>query len=710
MPRRLPPFASAFAPACFIAAAILPMAGTAHAEIGAAEVEDANAIVVSARSDSYHVDTTASATKTATPLLDVPQSVTVITRQQLDDQALGQLGEALRYVPGVTLAQGEGHRDQITLRGQSTTADFYLDGLRDDAQYYRSLFNTERVEVLKGANAMIFGRGGGGGVVNRVSKLARFDAVSGELSAGIDSFGTGAIAGDYSLPLSNNAAMRLNADYEVFANHRDVFGGHFIGIAPTLGLKPSDKTQVVLGYEYDEDIRVTDRGVPSLNGLPITGYAKTFFGSPALNQSKVKAHIARARIEHQFSDSLSANFTGLYATYDKFYANVLPSAATATTVTLTGYDNGLQRSNWIGQGNLVWKGETRGLRHTLLVGFELSNQDSASTRRDVRFATTGGGLAASTTVALARTIMLPAISFTALVTDTTSRVQSRSIYVQDQIELGEHVQIVGGLRRDWFDMTSVNRLTAFAGKRSDGKWSPRLGLIIKPQKNLSIYASYARSFLPQSGDQFSALAASTVGLEPEEFRNIEAGVKWDMPGGISFTGAVFQIDRANTRLTDPANSGFFLLSGKSRVRGLEAAISGRVLPQLQVSMGYSHQTGEILSAITNGTTLIPAGRKLAQLPNDQFSAWSRYDLSKKLGVGLGLIHQEKQFATISNAVTLPAFTRLDAAVYYNVSSALSLQLNVENLTDTRYYPSSHTDFNIASGEPINARLTARVKF
>ena len=675
------------------AAATLPMAGTAHAEIGAAEAADANAIVVSARSDSYHVDTTASATKTNTPLIDVPQSVTVITRQQLDDQALGQLGEALRYVPGVTLAQGEGHRDQITLRGQSTTADFYLDGLRDDAQYYRSLFNTERVEVLKGANAMIFGRGGGGGVVNRVSKLARFDAASGELSAGIDSFGAAAIAGDYNLPLSDNAALRLNADYEVFANHRDVFGGHFIGIAPTLGLKLGDKTQVVLGYEYDEDIRVTDRGVPSLNGLPITGYDKTFFGSPALNQSKVKAHIARARIEHQFSDSLSANFTGLYATYDKFYANVLPSATTATTVTLTGYDNGLQRSNWIGQGNLVWKGETGGLRHTLLVGFELSNQDSESTRRDVRFATTGGGIAASTTVPLARVITLPAISFTGLVTDATSR-----------------VQIVGGLRRDWFDMTSVNRLTAFAGKRNDGKWSPRLGLIIKPQKNLSIYASYARSFLPQSGDQFSALAASTVGLEPEEFRNIEAGVKWDMPGGVSFTGAVFQIDRANTRLTDPANSGFFLLSGKSRVRGFEAAISGRVLPQLQVSMGYSHQTGEILSAITNGTTLIPAGRKLAQLPNDKFSAWSRYDLSKKLGVGLGLIYQGKQFATISNAVTLPAFTRLDAAVYYNVSSALSFQLNVENLSDTRYYPSSHTDFNISSGEPINARLTARVKF
>ena len=693
------------------AAATLPLAApVALAETGAAEAEDANAIVVSARHDSYHPDTTSTATKTDTPLIDVPQSVTVLTRQQLDDQALGRLGEALRYVPGVALSQGEGNRDQITLRGQATTADFYLDGLRDDAQYYRSLFNTERVEVLKGANAMIFGRGGGGGVVNRVSKLARFDTASGVLSAGVDSFAAGSIAGDTNQPLSDTAALRVNADYEVFANHRDIFGGHFIGIAPTLGLKLGDKTAIVLAYEYDEDARVADRGVPSLNGVPITGYDKTFFGSPTLNRSRVKAHIARARIDHQFTDSLSANFTGQFASYNKYYANILPSAATATTVTLTGYDNGVKRSNWIAQGNLVWKGETGGLRHTLLLGFEASNQDTDSNRRDTRFAAAGGALAASTTVALARTITLPAISFTALVTDNTSQVQTRSLYVQDQIEIGEHVQIVAGLRRDWFDMTSVNHLTSFAGKRSDGKWSPRLGLIIKPQKNLSIYASYARSFLPQSGDQFSVLAANTVTLEPEEFRNIEAGVKWDLPGGLSFTSALFQIDRANTRLSDPANPGFFLLGGKSRVRGFEGALSGRVLPQWQVSMGYSHQTGEILSAITSGTTLIPAGRKLNQLPSDQFSAWSRYDLSKKLGVGLGLVHQAKQFATISNAVTLPAFTRLDAAVYYNASSAVSFQLNVENITDTRYYPSANSDFNIATGEPIKARLTARIKF
>lgn len=704
----LPVLVPVLAPVCVIAAALLPLAGAAHA--AEADTNDANTIVVISRANSYHEETTASATKTDTPLIDVPQSVTIITRQQLDDQALGQLAEALRYVPGVTLNQGEGHRDQISLRGQSTTADFYLDGLRDDAQYYRSLFNTERVEVLKGANAMIFGRGGGGGVVNRVSKVARFDATSGELSAGADSFGAGSIAGDYNLPLSGAAALRLNADYEVFANHRDVFGGHFIGIAPTLGLKLGDKTTFVLGYEYDEDIRVTDRGVPSLNGGPITGYDKTFFGSPTLARSKVNAHIARARIDHQFTDSLSANVTGQFASYDKYYANILPSAATATTVTLTGYDNGVKRSNWIGQGNLVWKGETGGLRHTLLVGFELSNQDTDSNRHDVRFAGAGGTLTTSTTVALAQTITLPATSFTGLVTDTTSQVQTRSIYVQDQIELGEYVQIVAGLRRDWFDMSSVNRLTAFAGKRSDGKWSPRLGLIIKPQKNLSVYASYARSFLPQSGDQFSVLAPNTVRLAPEEFRNIEAGVKWDLPRGVSFTAAVFQIDRANTRLSDPANPGFFVLGGKSRVRGYEAAVSGNVLPQWQLSMGYSHQTGEIVSAITSGSTLIPAGRKLNQLPSDQFSAWSRYNVTKKLGLGLGVVHQAKQFATISNAVTLPAFTRLDAAVYYNVSSAFSLQLNVENVTDTRYFPSAHTDFNIATGEPINARLTARVKF
>jgi catecholate siderophore receptor len=671
---------------------------------------DSRVIVVTGQHSDYSQTSTATATKTDTPLINVPQTVTVLNRERLDDQAVAQLGDALRYVPGVVLSSGEGNRDQIVLRGQASTADFFLDGLRDDAQYYRPLYNTERVEVLKGANAMIFGRGGGGGVINRVSKTATFSAAKGTVVGSADSFGAWSLSGDVSQPLSDSISLRLNGTHEELDSHRDFYRGHFTGVAPTIGLKLGADTSLQLGYEYAEDSRLADRGVPSLNGLPISGYDRTFFGDPKVNQSLVKAHIARARLGHTFSDNLSANFTGQYATYDKFYGNIVPGTATATSVALTGYNNGVQRNNWITQGNLVWKGEAFGLRHTLLTGFEYSEQDTDSTRSDVRFTSPTGALLASVSVPLAQRLIIPTISFTAPTTASTSHVRTLSGYVQNQIEIGEHLQVVAGLRYDDFRITSLNLINRFAATRSDRKWSPRLGLIIKPRANLSIYASYAKGFLPQSGDQFTVLAANTVTLDPEAFCSLEAGVKWDVNSSLSLTGAMFQIDRSNTRVSDPANPGFFVVSGKSRVRGFEAAVNGRIMPDWQLSLGWSHQAGEIRSSITSGSNVIPAGRKLDKLPEDQVSLWSRYDVSGKLGLGLGLIHQSSQFATISNAVQVPAFARVDAAVFYEVSKVFALQLNVENVTGARYYPSAHNDTNIAPGKPINARITARVKF
>ncbi|PLK27892.1 TonB-dependent siderophore receptor [Novosphingobium sp. TH158] len=664
--------------------------------------EEGPSIIVYGRPEGYDIKKTPTATKTDTPLIDVPQSVTVLSREQLDDQGLEQLGEALRYVPGVVLGQGEGHRDQVTLRGQNSTADFFLDGLRDDAQYYRPLYNVERVEVLKGANAMIFGRGGGGGVINRVSKVPEYNETIRKASAGVDSFGAWTIAADLGQPLSDTVAVRLNATHEEFNNHRDAYKGHFTGVTPEIGFRLGDRTQALLSYEFADDDRVTDRGVPSLSGAPITGQDDTFFGDPAINRSTVEAHIARARLDHEFSDAFSANLQFQYANYDKYYANIYPRSATATTVTVEGYESWTDRENLVVQGNLLGKFETGPLRHKVLIGFEAIDQTTDNGRTDAKF---GVGGTANTTVAITRPLALPAIAFGGNPRSTHSDVRSLSAYIQNQIEIGDHVQVVAGLRYDDFRIATVNRINNFAAERTDGKWSPRVGLILKPQGNVSLYASYAISFLPQSGDQFSVLDATTATLAPEEFRNLEAGVKWDITPSLAFTAAAYRLDRLNTRATDPVN-GNTVLTGKSRATGFEAALIGQVTRDFQLTLGYALQEGEIRAT----TTAAPAGRTLAQLPRHQFSAWTRYDVTPKLGLGLGLIHQSSSFATISNAVNLPAFTRIDAAVFYKVNDALQLQLNVENLTDEDYFPSAHTDNNISTGKPLNARLTARVKF
>ena len=384
-----------------LALALIAVPGAAYAD-DTGDAASAPIVVTGERIDEPE----ASGIKTGTPLLDTPQSITTLGRERLDDQGLEQLNDALRYVPGVILNQGEGHRDQIAIRGQSTTADFYLDGIRDDAQYYRSLYNIERVEVLKGANALLFGRGGGGGVINRVSKTPDFIAPHSTLSVSGNSFGAWSAAGDLSLPVSDALAVRFNGTYEEFANRRDEFNGHFIGLAPTVGVKLGEKTTLTAAYEFADDKRTTDRGIPSFGGVPLTGFEDTFFGDPAINRSTVTAHIARVRIDHEFTDGLSFNAAGQFSHYDKYYGNIVPGAVNAaqTMVTLTGYRSATQRSNWIGQANLVWKGETGPIRHTLLAGIEAGDQDTAAYRDDSRFAG-----AASVSVPLSRRITVPAV-------------------------------------------------------------------------------------------------------------------------------------------------------------------------------------------------------------------------------------------------------------------------------------------------------------
>ena len=674
------------------------MSALAGAEVARAE-DEAPAIIVYGRADGYDIEKTRSATKTETPLIDVPQAVSVLSREQLDDQGMAQLGDALRYVPGVVLGQGEGHRDQVSLRGQNTTADFFLDGLRDDAQYYRSLYNIDRVEVLKGANALIFGRGGGGGVINRVSKVAEFGRDRTDFTAGVDSFGAWSLSGDLDRVLSDSAAVRLNATREQFANHRDNYSGHFLGLNPSLGLRLGDATRLTASYEYAEDRRTTDRGVPSLGGVPITGYDETLFGDPALNRSTVTAHIARLRLDHEFGDSLKGDLTAQYASYDKYYGNIYPRGATATTVELEGYNSNTTRANWVVQGNLIWKTEAFGLGHQLLAGFEAGEQDTDALRSEALF-----GTATRATVPLAQVLTLPAAHFGPSSRSSRSDVRTLSGYVQDQIDLGEHVKLVAGLRYDSFRIASTNRINGFTANREDGKWSPRLGLIIKPQDNISLYASYAKSFLPQSGDQFTVLDATTASLAPEEFRNLELGAKWDLSDRLALTAALYQLDRRNTRAADPV-TGNTVLTGSSRARGFEAALVGQLAPHLQVTLGYALQNGEIRTT----TAAAPAGRSLATLPRHQVSAFARYNLSDRFGMALGVLHQSGQYATISNEVRLPAFTRIDAAAYYDVSDRLTLQLNVENLTDAGYFLSAHTDNNISTGKPLSAKLTVRVK-
>ena len=666
----------------------------------AQEVVDLEPILVTGQSRGYVALNSVTATKTDTPLLNVAQSVNVITREQLDDQALHSLGDVLHYVPGTTVGQGEGNRDQVTLRGQNTTADFFLDGVRDDTQYFRGLYNVERVEVLKGPYALIFGRGGGGGIINRVQKTPSAGGAfaSGRVSA--NSFGAWDVSADANTPVSDMAAFRINAVYENLDNHRDAFEGERYAVNPHVAVDFGTGWRAGLSYEYVNDDRVVDRGIPSLNGAPLTGYRDQFFGVPGVNRTTLKAHITKLRIDGALADNVEASTTILYGDYDKVYTNVYasgPATAQGGTVPLGVYASPTTRQNLLVQSNLVWDVTTGGMDHKVLFGLEYGDQDSANQRRSATLS--------SPSLDLANPVF-PTVTFTTLSRNTVSTVESVSAYVQDQIHLGEQVQIVAGLRYDRFDITGTDLQPdpdrPFA--RVDDKVSPRLGLIYKPRPEVSVYASYSQSFLPRSGDQFLTLTTAQENLEPEAFTNHEIGVKWDLRPDLNLTAAVFRLDRTNATTPDPLNPTVSINVGETRTEGLELGLTGRVRSNWQISGGYAW-----LDARLQGNDSV----RLAQTPRQQFSLWNRYDVSPRLGFGLGVIHQTSQYAAIRTTATttrLPAFTRVDAAAFYRVSDAVELQLNIENLLDTTYFPDAHNNNNISTGAPLNARLTLGVRF
>jgi len=671
-------------------------ASPALADDGGKEVDETRVMDTIAVLGTYLSNEKFSGTKTQTPIVDVPQSLSVVTSAQIAEQAFTDMGDVLRYTPGASIGQGEGHRDQITIRGQNSTADFFIDGLRDDVQYFRPLYNIEQIEILRGSNAMIFGRGGGGGVVNRATKRPDSGVDIASLSVSADTFGEISGAIDYNTATSADSAVRINAFAESLNNHRDQFGGDRFAVNPTFATRLGTDSSLLLSYEFVDDDRVVDRGVPSDgSGAPLAGYDTFFFGSPDRNRTTLQANIAKARLDHRFSQSLSINTTLQYADYDKMYQNIYAASfdAVADTVTLDGYQDETARDNLILQTNLVSEFALGGLVHTLLIGAEYANQQSANARHDNVFSDTNDD---QTTIAVTRPLALPAFAFSNPVRNRRSDVQVLSVYAQDQVDLGQHFKLIAGLRFDRFEIDVNDLRNAARFSRADEEISPRIGIIYKPMENVSAYASYSKSFLPRSGDQFLELSDASAQLEPEEFNNQEIGIKWDMQSGLSLTAALFRLDRDTTERTADGEDSFVTTS---ETQGFEVQLGGQATDRWRVDIGYSYLDAELADGSTG-----------SQVPAHMFSVWNRYDVSSQLGFGLGVIYQDEQFASASNAVSVPDFTRVDAGVFYTMRNGTVLQLNIENLLDEDYFPAAHNNNNISPGAPLNARFSVKTRF
>ena len=708
-----------------LAAAVLLLAcGTALAQSTPAESAAPRAlgevtIKAASQDDTYAPATTSTATKGSAPLRDVPQAVNVVPAQLLRDQGARSMEDALRNVPGVAMSHGDGQRDQVVIRGFTAIADQFVDGVRDDALYFRDLADIERIEVLKGPAAVLYGRGSSGGLINRVTKKPQFGETSGEAAVGVGSFDYRRATADLNVGISDTAAFRLNAAVEDSGSYRDQQFVKRHNFAPTLALKLAPQTDLLLQYTHARDKRLTDFGIPALNGRPVNVAPSTYYGSSNAAQDDTTTSAMQsftATLNHRFNDDWSVrNVTRAYD-YSLDRYNTLPGGTTDPVAMTVGRTRSFilrDEKGFFNQTDVTWRNQLGGFKQEWLMGVELGQQkkraESVSGGADRVPLLNPGNRPAPT---------IPAASYnadSAIPSHTTQ--DTHALYWQDQITLAPQWKALVGARYDVYGQeTRFDRKLATLS-RTDKKFSPRAGLVWQPSDTVSYYVSYSKSFQP-SAEAF-ALAANNTGAEPEITENKEIGVKLDLlDGKLNLTGALFNLERTNIKNSDPANPSRQINVGTQRTNGFELTANGRLPGRWDVSAGYAYLDGRMTKSLATATSsqlptaAVPAlGKVPALTPRNSAFAWVMKDLGQGLRLGGGVNHVGARFTSLTNLVTLPAYTTVDAALQYTLGQ-WDLDVNVKNLANRKYYVSSHgsNDNLILPGSPRTLQVTLRTHF
>ena len=645
------------------------------------------------------------ALKTPVPILEVPQTVSIVTDDDIRKQGFRGIGDIIRYVPGVNTSQGEGHRDAVVFRGVRSTADFFQDGIRDDVQYYRSLYNVEQVEILRGPNALLFGRGGTGGVINRVSKKAVLNNKFGAINFGLDSFGANDLTLDYNLQSGDNSAFRFMVHSDGLENHRDHYDGQRNGINPTLKIKVTERTNLDISYEYADHERFIDRGIPTENGEPVKRFEQITFGDKDVNLTTLEATIFRATLSTEFSDTSKGNLSIVSSVFEKMYKNYYASDynASETVVTMDGYLDPTERENTVISGNLVNEIQIGTSIHTLLFGGEIIDTSNDNQRYDTFWSTTSDdneifNITRPMDFSVNSVGIATSNDFTAkLKSKTKSNIEVSSIYFQNQIDFSDSLKLMIGFRHDTFDISVADIKSGTSQSRQDKEISPRAGIIFKPNENVSWYYSYSESFLPRSGEQYKKLTASAAALDPDVYKSSEFGLKIAISESLSLAAAYFGSEQ--TIATRDASGESAEIVGL-QVDGLEFEIKGKLNDKMNLVFGYSSMDGKTSS-----------GGEPREIPEHTLSLFVTYEVSESFGWAFGITQQGK--SNISNdkpGLILPEYTRVDFGMDYKITDDLSVQLNIENLTDELYFPHSHSTHQASVGEPFNARISIRKTF
>ncbi|NMY39257.1 MULTISPECIES: TonB-dependent siderophore receptor [unclassified Pseudomonas] len=649
--------------------------------------------------DDPRVKEVTTATRTSTPPRYVPQAIDSVKTSNLMDYGINTLGQALSGIPNVS-STADTRFDSLRIRGFDASNDFYLDGIRDDSQYVRDLHNIERIEVLKGPAAVLYGRGSQGGIVNRISKMPQYGRPSSiQAQGGTDDFRS--LYADLSADPSDTLSLRLNMGNEDKNSFRDHVSGNRQLFAPSMSWQITPDLNWLVQYEYSRYNRTPDRGIPSVDGRPADVSRGTSYGGQN-DFIDDKTQNLRSRLTYELNGNWQLRHTLGIFTLDSQFENTY----------LTGYDaktRKVSRQSWQQDmttrnvfNNLELEGvfDTFGLEHRLLTGLELGSQ-----RRDPKLYSAKGVPGVDLYNPDRR---LRPTGPMALSSDNHTEVESQGLYVQDQVRLNDQWQVLAGLRHDRFEVDTTSNLKSISQTRNSHGTSPRLGVVWTPLENHTFYASWTKTFSPVGGGLIGitpGASGNTNDLSPELTKQKEIGVKSDwLNERLSTTLAVYELALYNRRTKDPENPEITLLSGLQRSRGIELTASGKLGGNWYMRGGVGVQDATVVKD-NNGFE----GKRIngvAKRNGSLFLTW-KPEMGWYAETGLTLVGQ--RYADNQNTVVLPGYGRWDALAGYRekeweVSGALT------NLTDRDYYASATSGSQIMPGEPRSLVVTGKYSF
>ena len=667
----------------------------------------ATAISAEEQAEDPRVKISNTATRTSTPVRYVPQAIDSIKTTNVADYGTNDIGDALSGIPNVS-SSADTRFDSLRIRGFDASNDFYLDGIRDDSQYKRDLHNIERVEVLKGPAAVLYGRGSQGGIVNRVSKLPEFGRRS-TIEAQGGSEDLRSLYADLSTDPSENLSLRLNMGNMDENSFRDGVSGNRQLFAPSMSWQLTPDLNWLVQYEYSRYNRTPDRGISGVNGRPADVGRDTTYGNDH-DFIDDKAQSLRSKFTYEINDAWQLRQTLGVFKLDSDFDNTY----------LTGFDpktNKVARQHWQQDlttrnvyNNLELEGgfDTFGLEHRLLTGVEIGSQ-----RRDPKLynAATGKTPGAQPVPSLDLFNPNRELRHTGSLqtfSDSHTEVESRAVYVQDQLRLNDQWQLLAGLRYDTFDIESTNKLKNITEDRDSHSTSPRFGIVWTPLQNHSFYASWSKTFSPVGGGLIGitpGAAGNTNDLSPELTKQKEIGVKSDwLDDRLSTTLAVYDLELYNRRTSDPNDPTLTVMTGLQRSRGIELTATGKLVGNWYMRGGVGVQDTTI-EKDNNGLE----GKRVnnvAKHNGSLFLTW-KPEMGWYGETGLTLVGQ--RYADNANTTVLPGYGRWDALVGYRFKD-WDLRAALNNITDREYYASATSQYQIQPGAPRSVVMTGTYSF